>query len=273
MKKSFQTPGPLALDIRLAAGSIDLETAETGETDVEVEPMDSAARELIDDVRVELRDAREGQELRIEVPERRGFFGRNPSFAVRVQCPHSTTVETRTRSADVDARGRFGSFASKGASGDVEVEHVEGVTAIHTASGDIALELGAGPIVVNTASGDVTIGRSAGQITANLVSGDLTVREADGQIEAHTVSGDQRLDAVGAGTVAAASVSGDIVVGVRRGSGVWMDVRSISGDTESELDASDGPPADESKLVELRLNTVSGDIRIRRSSAAPATAE
>ena len=39
-------------------------------------------------------------------------------------------------------------------------------------------------------------------------------------------------------------------------------------DPPSELDAGEGPPADESMLVELRLNTVSGDVRIERAAAA-----
>jgi hypothetical protein len=46
-----------------------------------------------------------------------------------------------------------------------------------------------------------------------------------------------------------------------------MDVRSVSGDTSSELEASDGPPAEKSRLVELSISTVSGDVHIGRATA------
>jgi hypothetical protein len=269
MNKSFETPEPIALAIRVPAGSVVLESAETGTTDVELEPLDDAAAEAIGAVRIELR----GRALQIEVPERRGFFGRNPRFGLRVRCPHGSSADVRTRSADVDGRGRFGAFDVKTASGDVEVERVDGETRVASASGDVELRSSGGAVTVNTASGDVSVGRAEGLLKANLVSGDLTVREADGGVEAHTVSGDQRFEAVGPGSISANSVSGDVVVRVRRGANVWMDVRSISGDTTSELDAGDGPPADESMLVELRLNTVSGDVRIERAAAAAAAGD
>jgi hypothetical protein len=54
---------------------------------------------------------------------------------------------------------------------------------------------------------------------------------------------------------------------VRRGATVWLDVRSISGDTQSELEVGDGPPSDTGEVMELRVNTVSGDVRIERATA------
>lgn len=264
MNKTFETHEPARLDVRVPAGTIVLETAQTVETDVELDPLDDAAEEMIHAVRIEQR----GRDIQIEVPERRGFFGRNPRFALRVRCPHGSSAGIRSRSADVDCRGRFGDVDVKTASGDVELEHVDGETRVATASGDVELRSAGGPASLNTASGDVRVGRATGRLKAQLVSGDLIVREADGGVEAHTVSGDQLYEAVGPGSVTANSVSGDVVVRVRRGANVWMDVRSISGDTTSELEAGDGPPPDESSLIELRLNTVSGDVRIERSAAA-----
>ena len=54
---------------------------------------------------------------------------------------------------------------------------------------------------------------------------------------------------------------------MRRGATVWLDVRSISGDTQSELEVGDGPPSDTGEVMELRVNTVSGDVRIERATA------
>jgi Putative adhesin len=265
ISRSFETPSPIALDVRNAAGSVLVEAVETAQTEVEVEPLDDAAEELMDSVRIDHR----GDRLQIETPERRGIFGRNPRFAIRVHCPLGSRFATRTRSADVETRGRLESADVKTASGDVELDEIEREATVHSASGDVEIER-AGAVVVNTASGDATIGHCLGNLKANLVSGDLTVREADGSVESHTVSGDQRLEAVGSAPVTANSVSGDVLVRVRRGATVWLDVRSISGDTESELDVGDGPPEDTGHVMELRVSTVSGDVRIERATATAA---
>jgi DUF4097 and DUF4098 domain-containing protein YvlB len=262
MRKTFETHEPVAIDARVPAGELRVEATETAETEVLVEPVDESAEELIDAVRVELR----GRDLSVEMPERRGFFGRSPRFNVRIRVPQRSRLGARTRSAEVETRGLLESADVKTASGDVELDQVENDARVQTASGDVALE-DVGAATVTTASGDVTVGHCARQLKANLVSGDLVVRSADGTVDAHTVSGDQQLDSVGPAPVTAASVSGDIVVRVRRGATVWLDVRSVSGDTQSDLEVGDGPPADTGQVMELRVNTVSGDVRIARSTA------
>lgn len=265
MKKTFETPSPPSLDVRLPAGTLLVEAAETLQTEVEVEPLDQTAEEVMDNVRVDLR----GRDLRIEMPERRGFFGHHPRFDVRVRCPEGSRLDTRTRSADIETRGRLDSVDAKSASGDIELDHVEHEARAQTASGDVKIER-AGTVTVNSASGDASIGYCLGNMKVNLVSGDLTVGAADGQVEAHTVSGDQRLETVGPAPVASNSVSGDVLVRVRRGATVWLDVRSLSGDTHSELELGDGPPADTTHVMELRITTVSGDVRIERAAATAA---
>jgi hypothetical protein len=64
------------------------------------------------------------------------------------------------------------------------------------------------------------------------------------------------------------SVSGDIEVGVRRGTDVWLDVRSVSGDMRSSLTPTDGPADPGALLVELHIKSVSGDVRIDHAPAA-----
>jgi DUF4097 and DUF4098 domain-containing protein YvlB len=99
------------------------------------------------------------------------------------------------------------------------------------------------------------------------VSGDVFVGAAGGSLSVNTVSGDVRVDAVHEGNINLGSVSGDVVAGVRRGSRLWVDAQSISGETESELELAGTPVSDEGPLVELRAKTVSGDIRIVRAPA------
>jgi DUF4097 and DUF4098 domain-containing protein YvlB len=98
------------------------------------------------------------------------------------------------------------------------------------------------------------------------VSGDIVVRDARADVSTNSVSGDQRLEAVSGGTVNAKAVSGDILIGVRRGARVYLDCNTLSGETRSELEPT-GEVGDEGPLVELRAKTVSGDIEIVRAAA------
>jgi hypothetical protein len=73
------------------------------------------------------------------------------------------------------------------------------------------------------------------------------------------------------GRVELKAISGDVIVGVRSGSRVYVDANTVSGSTSSELELSDSPvpaPAADAPLVELFVKTVSGDVRIERALAA-----
>jgi len=275
---TFDTPGAVRLNLAIPAGRIEIETAAVQETQVELEALTDAARELLGDTRIDSRERPGGHEVIVEVPQRTSFFlglGRGAQFRLRVSCPDGADLEVRTKSADVQARGRYGSVDMKTASGDLSVDEAEDVRA-KTASGDVALDTVEGPANVQSASGDLSIQRAGGDVTAQLVSGDMWIRDAGASVHANTVSGDQRIDAVVAGTVEAHAVSGDVLVGVRRGSQVYVDANTVSGSTNSELELSDTPgddpiadSAEDGPMVELRIKTVSGDVNIVRA-AAPA---
>ena len=272
--ETFSTPDPPEVEVRLASGTVRVETMPQSETIVEVVQLNDAAAEIIDEVRIEQRGS--GAVL-VDVPDRRsgfGLFRSSPDFGVRISCPERSTLDTKTASADVSARGTYAAVRIRTASGDVEVDRADRAVEVQSASGDIEV-VGAGSAELNTTSGDVRIAEVRGQLRASLVSGDLAVTDARASVEASTVSGDQRLDAVQRGVIALRSVSGDVTVGVRRGANVWLDVRSMSGDTESELDLTGDAPEAGQAEVELRINTVSGDVSIRRSSLAvePAVAD
>lgn len=279
-RQSFETPVAPELELRVPAGEISLDSHDGTQTEVELEPLDDAAEELLSSVRVELREGGSRPRLVVEVPDRRGkprlqiehgsrsfgFFSRTPSFALRIVCPHRADATVRTKSAEVESRGLLGSLDLKTASGDVDAREIDGRTVVHTASGDVQLGRVGGTLEVNTVSGDVQIGQAEGEARVNSVSGDLELRRVDGALDTTSVSGDQRLTVSGGGSLSLQAVSGDLDVGIVPGVSVWLDVRSISGDTSSDLESSEGPPGD-GPSIELRANTVSGDIRIHRTVA------
>ena len=121
---------------------------------------------------------------------------------------------------------------------------------------------------INSASGDVEIARVAGNTKIRTASGDVAVGEAGASIGIQTASGDQRIGSVTAGEVTMRSASGDLRVGIRRGSGVWVDASSMSGDTTSDLDIGRaGAEQRDGPLVELRAQSMSGDIHVARAGA------
>ena len=279
----FDTPGPVRLDLELPFGRVDVDTDETTtQTHVDLEGSGGDVQDLIDTATVDARPRGAGHEVRVEVRRRGGFFislGKGPDLRLRVTAPAGADVVVRTKSADIRGRGRLGSAEVKTASGDVSLDTVTGDVHVKTASGDFALSEAHGITQVQTASGDVSLQQARGDVTVQAVSGDVWVKDARQSVHVNTVSGDQRIDAVVEGSVETQAVSGDILIGVRRGSRVYVDANTISGATNSELtladapsdDAVDGSAEDEGPMVEVRAKTVSGDVSLVRAAAPTPT--
>lgn len=273
MQRTFEVTGPVELDIRLASGEIEVDATLDGRVEIELTAHDEESQRLVEEARVELLERHGAPGVLIDVPQKRGFgfgisFGRS-GIHCRVRCPDESALQARTKSADVFVRGTLGSLNVATASGEVEVDDVTGDVTVKSASGD--LEAGSvGALSVQSASGDVEVERARGPVTVNTASGDVTIRSADDNVNVNTVSGDQELGAVMVGHISSQSVSGDVSIAVRRGSKVYLDCSTVSGDTSSELDVQSDAPAGDGPLVEVRARTVSGDIQIRRAPA-PAT--
>jgi DUF4097 and DUF4098 domain-containing protein YvlB len=267
--ESFHTPGPLALDLRLPSGQIEIEAADGEETTVELDATRDTdeIREVIENARIELRQRGDGHELLVDVQRKRFklFDFMNAEIVLRVRARHGADVQVSTGSADVDARGRFGALRAQAASGDLRFMELDGRVDIKSASGDVDLGRVGGEASINTASGDIRVDHIDGDATIRSASGDVEIEEAASSVTVQTASGDQRLGAVSSGRIVMQSASGDQTVGIRRGSRVHIDAKTMSGDTTSELVVADEPPPGDGPTVELRATAMSGDIRILRA--------
>jgi Putative adhesin len=278
--ETFQTPGPVRLDVRLGSGEIRLEASETGETTVTLEPLrdSEASVTAVEEARVEQR----GDEILVDVRGPRRFL-RGADVLVEIRCPDGSSVRAKAGSAGIEGHGRFGSVHVESgsgdvqfseiagdaeisaASGDVQLSSVGGDGRINTASGDVQVSSIGGAAKVNSASGDVQIRETKGALVVNSASGDVMVREASSSASVNTASGDQTIGSVVQGKVDLKSASGDIKIGIREGSTLWVDARSRSGEVRSELPVSDLPPEGDAPHVELRANTMSGDVTVVRA--------
>jgi putative adhesin len=276
MHRDFEVAGPVELDVRLASGEIEIDPTLEGRVEVDLTAHDEESQRLVDAARIELHERHGRSEIVVDVPQRKGFafslaFGKS-GIACRIRCPHESSAAVRTKSADILARGTLGRLDVATASGDVEVQRVAGGINVKSASGDVSVRE-AGPANVATASGDVDIDIAHGPVNVATASGDVRIEEAYDDVSVNTVSGDQKHGAVIRGDVSLQSVSGDISVGVRRGSRVFLDCNTVSGDTSSELEPAAAPTAGDGPLVEIRAKAVSGDIRITRAPAPTETQE
>jgi DUF4097 and DUF4098 domain-containing protein YvlB len=243
-EQHFATPGPVRLEVKVAAGEVRVATEDCVESVVTLE----GSQKLLDATSVELL----GDRLVIE--ERRknalGLFGRlDGSLRVRARVPHGSRVEIVTASGDAILDGNLAGLDVKSASGGVRV------------TGELD-----GDARVKTVSGDVRLAHLAGDLNVHTVSGDLAADAVDGSVSVKSVSGAVRVASLRAGVVTVRSVSGDIDLGIASGTSFDVDAGSASGELSSEVPLFASHGDDKDPAVVIRGNTVSGDFRIFRAA-------
>ncbi len=256
MRYDFETQEPPRLRGGIAGGTIEIETADTPETVVEAE----AIRGDLENLKVE----QHGRDIVIEHRRKRSL-GRGDEYRIRIRAPHGTEADLNVASADIRAEGRFGGFQANTASGDVLAGDVEHDAKIRSASGDVRLGTVGGRLDVNTASGDVDVASAGAGATVRSASGDVHIGSAAKRVVVQTASGDLLVESVAEGSLDLKSASGDLHVGIRQGSRLHVDVRSLSGDTSSEVELDGVETETSGPLVEVKAATMSGDIRIVRA--------
>jgi len=149
---------------------------------------------------------------------------------------------------------------------------------LNTVSGDLIVDAHAGDLTINAVSGDVQAQRFDGAFSANSVSGDVAVAGTPARVSIDTMAGALVVDAsapvdtIGLNTAAgnatvrlpdelpvkysARSVTGRLLIdGIDRGSGLPSSYTGSSGELSGTF-------------VDLRFNSVSGDLTVVRQTAA-----
>lgn len=257
----FPTPDGLELDVRVPAGTITLRASETIETRVHL----TGERDS-EEVTIRLTPRPTGgHHLIIEHKPGRSlaWFGSPKQVRVKIDVPLGTAIAAESGSADLAVVGEIGALSFRSGSGDLAFGEVRGGVDVKVASGDIRGESAGADLRVQSASGDVRVRRVGGISTVKTASGDIEIESAEGSVQVMTTSGDVTIGTASAGQINIRTISGDVGVGVAPDTRVWLDLESRSGATISELKAAE---AGDKARLEIRAVSVSGDVRVTRSS-------
>ncbi|HXY42900.1 MAG TPA: DUF4097 family beta strand repeat-containing protein [Acidimicrobiales bacterium] len=262
MDWTFPASGPLKADLELAAGIVEVELSATDDVRVQLEPLErdnEAVRDLIANASVSC----QGSRLEVRVPKRRL---RDFSLRLRVLVPPASSTRIRTASADVVCSGPVGTFDARTSSGDVTVKDTCDTAMISTASGDIRLAEVLGEVELQTASGDVVTRSIGGRASVTTASGDVRVTSVGHDCRLRSASGDVAVGCAYEGDLSVNTASGDVRIGVGAGVGTWLDLITVSGDSQCTL-AAEGQGEGEADL-RITCRTVSGDILVHSGESA-----
>jgi hypothetical protein len=260
----FPASGPIGLRVRNGRGTVLVTAGDTSETVVEV-----SGRHDVASVRVTASD--DGRQVAVEVP-RTWRPGGPPRFDITVRVPTGSSADLGVASASIATRGVLAAVEAKSASGTISIEQVDGDCRAQSASGEVELGSIGGTVTIKTASGDLRVARAGGRCSVRTASGSIDIGWAGDLVSAVSASGDVTVRDAARGEVSCKSTSGDIAIGVRKGTLVWLDLSTVSGRTTSNLQPDGAPSTGKEEVLAVKATTVSGDITISPSGAGAAAA-
>lgn len=195
----------------------------------------------------------------------RNFGSGGPKAEISIAVPREIALTLGVVSASALVSGLRSDVKLNTVSGDLMADGITGDASVNAVSGDVQIRALSGTLTANSVSGDVAASGAIRKATVDTVSGSVLV-DASGDVHAVTLNtvsggGTVRLDEGLAANYAIRSVSGRVQVDgvVRSGRGTGI-TTSFTGSV-GELSGS---------FVDVRANTVSGDVTVLRRTSVPA---
>lgn len=282
---AFPVEGTASVRVEIQAGRIDVIATSRDDVVVDVRPSNpqrSGDRSAAESLKVH----QVGGRVVVSGPSRFQPFGQSGAVDVLVEVPQGALVEAVNKYGPTHLVGELGAVLAEVAYGDLSVDSAERLevkggygdfrvarvagdadVAVKAASVDLRRVDGAlrltgsdGALAVGTVGGPAQVVTSSGTVELGSLGAGATVRSAYGAVRIH--------DAV-RGAVRVDGSYGDVSVGVRRGTAVWLDASSRKGVVRSDL-ASDAGPAEGEETLELVVRTGYGSITLHRSDGPTA---
>ena len=259
--ETFSPSGPVRAKISSKSGDIAVKTIEGATLEVTLTAKSAKFDYLLEDADVRF-DATSNQlDIRTQHRDRLGMsrdkrgkrkkswsdFG-GSDLNVLVVLPRGSSLEIMTVSGDASFDGPFGDISASSVSGDVKVSEPCDSLDVKTASGDVVTD------VVRTV------------LKCQSASGGVNCPSAAAKTDIASASGDVNITVVQPGRVGLKVVSGDVHVAVARGLAIDVNATTVSGHMSSNIDLdATGDATSDAEEVTLKINTVSGDIRIEKA--------
>lgn len=259
---NYPATGHVTIEIAVASADIRVSQQEGAVA------LDISGEQEPGSVEVERVEGADGS-LRISIRERRrrmSGWKRRGGLDIHLQTPAETKLDIEGGSVDLRAKGTLGELRFSSGSGDARLDIVVGDVDLKGASGDLRVDRVGGHLRVHSASGDISAGAVDNGATLRTASGDIAITSLAGGSSITTLSGDVLVDTLHPTSLSVQAVSGDVEVGLVPGLPTMLDVSTLSGETRSDLDVSGTPVNTDASPVELKVNTVSGDVHIRRAT-------
>jgi|GEM_PF-1089271 len=259
--ESFSPTGPVHVKISTRSGDVRVRTTDGDQLEVTLRVNSSTYDNLLELAVIDYDASRNELDIQTQPGDFTGSFRGlrgsprswfdfgSSDLDVFVVLPAGSSLEVKSLSGDVSLHGALHDVYVSSISGDV--------SAFDTCQN---LEL-------KTASGDVVTGHVLDVLKCRSASGDVRCAGAATKTDVASASGDVDLAADRPGDIVVKAVSGDVRVRVARGLVVDVNGNTVSGDLGTNIDLNaTGEGTKDEEVIFIKVNTVSGDIRIDKAS-------
>jgi DUF4097 and DUF4098 domain-containing protein YvlB len=277
----FETPQPIAATVDVGLVYVNVVASDRADTVVEVTPTNPKKAKDVTFAENTQVTYNHGK-LLIRGPKMRSFLTRDGSVDVTIEVPTGSSLTVDAGLGYVQAEGRLGdcevstgagqvvvdhvaTFKVKNSTGTIRAQTVDGDADVNTAASTIRLGHVGGEANIKNSTGSTTLGDVGGAILVRAASGEVTVDRAELDVTVKTATGSIRLREVIRGTVAVEAASGEVEIGVRRGSVAWLDLKSVAGRVRNSMAQNAAAPEAGEEKVEVRARLVAGDIHIHHA--------
>lgn len=284
----FDVDGPATVRVELAVGAVRVLATAREDVSVDVSPSNpqrSGDRSAAEAVSVD----QVGGAIVVKGPHVRArkfnpFGPGKDSIDIVVEVPEASDVDVDVKYGSARLTGRFatvradagyGEFALdsaerlelEGGYGDYRITRVEGDADLRFKSGAIRVGHVGGRLRLDGADGPIIVDRVDGPAELKTSSGSLEIGTATSGAVIRTAYGAIRVREAVRGVVRVDGSYGNVDVGVRPGTAVWLDATSQHGVVRTDLSADSGPATGDDTL-ELRIRTGYGSINVHHAHEA-----
>ncbi|GAC1445602.1 MAG: hypothetical protein NVSMB55_27530 [Mycobacteriales bacterium] len=257
MNEHFTVHGPLRTSVKVGAGRVAVESADSGTAWASVQaldPGDEPSVQLASRASVRL----QGDHLRVEVPDS-GRRSRPAAVLITVGVPAGSTLELKGGAVDTSVRGGVAALTLKIGAGGVDVDEVREVMDVKAGQSDVRVGV-AGSVCLAAGRGSLRADRVGGS-TVTVGTGAVTLGRTDGAVLVKGGTVELSIDEAGPGEIGLQTGAGTAAIGVAAGTTVQLDLMSALGNVRCDLPLEPAAPAGGADL-RLRLRTGRGDVRV-----------